>query len=65
MESPKTHFLTREIWLDHPRLVILGGPKKGEEIELRDIAGGMRVGSDPANELVFEDLAPLHAELSV
>lgn len=65
MEAPKTQYVTREIILDHPRLVVLGGARRGEEIELRDIARGVRVGSDPTCELVFPELSEVHAELDV
>ena len=64
-EAPKTQYVTREIILDHPRLVILSGSRKGEELELRDIVRGVTVGSDPSCELVFEELVPLHAKLDV
>lgn len=65
VEAPKTQYVTREIWLDHPRFVVLGGERKGDEIELRDVAKGVRVGSGAECELVFEGLAPVHAELVV
>ncbi len=65
VEAPKTTYVTREIWLDHPRLVVLDGPQKGEEVELRDKGNGVRVGSDPGCDLVFLGLEPLHAELRV
>ncbi|MBX2814215.1 MAG: sigma 54-interacting transcriptional regulator [Myxococcales bacterium] len=62
---PKTQYVTREIVLDHPRLVVLSGARKGEELELRNIFQGVTVGSSPECELVFEELLPIHAKLDV
>ena len=63
VEAPETRYVTREIWLDNPRFVLLGGPRKGDEVEFRDHGAGVRVGSDPSCELVLDGLEPVHAEL--
>ena len=62
---PKTRCVTREIWLDHPRMVVLNGPRKGEQIELRDSKHGILAGSDGDCLLHFEGLHPVHAELNI
>lgn len=62
--GPKTRFVSRELRLDRPKLVVLTGDRKGEAI---DLAPGTRLsaGSSADCELCFPGLAPLHAELAV
>ncbi|MEO1231582.1 MAG: sigma 54-interacting transcriptional regulator [Myxococcota bacterium] len=64
MEAPKTQFVTREIVLDQPRLVVLGGSRKGEELAL-PARGTLIIGSAADCDLVFEGLEAIHAELEL
>jgi DNA-binding NtrC family response regulator len=61
--GPKTRFVSREIRLDRPKLVVLTGERKGEAI---DVGAGARicVGSDASCDIRFSGLAPTHVELA-
>jgi len=62
--GPKTRFVGQQIRLVRPRLVILSGPKKGEEVALEG-PGRLLVGSDDSCQIKLPGLLPVHAELSV
>ena len=63
--GPKTQFVGREIHLDRPKLVVLTGPRKGEEFLLKSPGARIAIGSAERCELSLAGLAELHAELEL
>jgi len=59
--GPKTAFVSDQIRLDRPKLVVLNGPRKGREIQLD--AFRTTIGSGPDALLHWEGLAPIQVEL--
>ncbi|MEM1025059.1 MAG: sigma 54-interacting transcriptional regulator [Myxococcota bacterium] len=59
--GPKTAFVSDQIRLDRPKLVVLNGPKKGHELQLHQFR--TTIGSDPKVLIRWEGLAPLQVEL--
>jgi transcriptional regulator with GAF, ATPase, and Fis domain len=63
--GPKTAFVQQRIRLEHPRLIVLTGPKKGEELVLDVARRVFTIGADDRNTIVLEGVADDHAELQV
>jgi DNA-binding NtrC family response regulator len=59
--GPKTAFVSEQIRLDRPKLVVLNGPRKGREIQLEVFR--TTIGSGPDALLRWEGLAPTQVEL--
>ncbi|MCK6551101.1 sigma 54-interacting transcriptional regulator [Myxococcota bacterium] len=63
--GPKTRWVPQKLALVAPRLVVLGGAQKGEELPLGAPGRILRAGSSEGCEIRLPGLAPVHAELRV
>jgi transcriptional regulator with GAF, ATPase, and Fis domain len=63
--GPKTRYVSRQIHLDRPKLVVLTGERKGEELAL-GVPGATHVlGSGAACDLRVPGIADVHVELEI
>jgi transcriptional regulator with GAF, ATPase, and Fis domain len=63
--GPKTRYVSRQIHLDRPKLVVLTGERKGQEIALGVPGSNHTLGSGESCDLLIPGIAPLQAELEV
>ncbi len=63
--GPKTALVQQRIRLEHPRLIVLTGPRKGEALILDVARRVFTIGAADSNTIVHAGLAPEHVQLEV
>jgi transcriptional regulator with GAF, ATPase, and Fis domain len=63
--GPKTRFVAKQIRLDRPKLLVLTGERKGQEIPIGHPGTRFRIGSGAGCEIRLPGIAEEHVELEV